>query len=185
MNQKQRQYIIKELTASYELKRQTIEEVANKTSYNAIAEEICKAVKSGDIKYKEWNNENTYNSIHYFLPPSKLILLIKRSVATINSQGCFILKVNRLYKAILELGSGAWDFSKVYNPKTTLKYFIETLKSQVENPLDIDAIEAKYDTVTSRKEKLAKAFKDAERKAMLSNNEELIKAIEDFENMEF
>ena len=182
MNQKQRNYIVGELKLARDKKVSLI----NKTSKfgRAEFEAVVKAAKDGSIEQGDGMAGEVHLNVRDLLSSDKMILLIKRSLGHINDNGIFYIKRGNLIKAMKEISSDSWTITTGY--RCGYSYVLDDIRREVKTEKSLkDVIGDSDKEKAARLDKLDEAYKQAERKTMLADSEEMIEAISNFEALTF
>ena len=179
MNQKQRNYLVKELKDVRDAKVYNIKKDSDINEDDFA--KIVKAIKEGRLTQGE--SDRAINSnIRHMLSKEKMTLLIKRSLGHLSDDGTFYVKQGNLIKVIKEISADSWNTNKGY--RANIHSIIEDIKHEAKEDF-ISVIGDKTSDSKTRLSALETYYKDAERKVMLANSEEMIEAITKFEEKIF
>jgi hypothetical protein len=186
MNQKQRQYIVRELQIARDSKINAITKGNGSIDENnGIIKLVVAAIKSGDI-VKGHSDIVFSQAITDYTTPKYMKKMITRDFGYFNSGGNLKIKCSSLISAIKEFSANAWSIEKCYNHKRAMNSFITGVKDGCADPSKVDLIVASIgDGIDGRIRNVEAAYKAAERKTMLADSEEMMAAIEAFEALEF
>ena len=175
MNQKQRDYIVSELTIVRDRKIKEVTLKQDSLPKEEALAKMVKAAKEGELV--EFSKKRYYNYyVFNVLNSAGMKVTIMHNTTEIGSSGHI--------KPLDRTGIVASIKKKHLMEDMSDSYFISFFRDWFKNADDI-LFGVSQEDIDNKIKAIREAYKEAERKVMLANSEELIQVIKDFEEREF